>query len=80
MAAQNKYNGVCLAAPFYESGDKDIHKNIGMLEMISKVTPNKLFPQSKQEKKHMQNWMSNDLYIGNYLSPHTAIFTNKIVS
>jgi hypothetical protein len=65
---------VVLTTPYFDCHDKVIKKQLGMLEIISKMTPNTLFPAPyKEKKKYLQDWIHNGYWTGDWISPHTAL-------
>ena len=70
------YNGVILMTPFFDVYDKEMLKQLDILKIVEKVTPNKLFNAPYIERQlYLQDWLHNGYWIGGQISPHTALMT-----
>jgi acylglycerol lipase len=77
-----KYDGVCVAAPYFDLYDKDmLTKMKAMVTMLNAVSPNKMIPfGSKSIKAHLQQWKTDEFYLGDHISPHTILENEKAMS
>ena len=52
-----------------------------MVELFNKVTPNKQIPLKHNSlKAHMRQWKSDELYLGDQVSPHNILENEKAMS
>ena len=69
-----------MLTPFFELYDKSmIEKVRPLLQMMGKVTPDKLFPLKGSEtpKMHMKEWNEDHLNLGFSITPHNILQNDK---
>ncbi len=59
-----KYDGICVAAPYFSLYDKDMLTKLkSIVKVINVVSPNKMIPFApKTIKAHLQQWKTDELY------------------
>ena len=59
-----KYDGVCVAAPYFDLYDKEMLTKLkAMVKVLNAVSPNKMIPiGSKNIKAHLQQWKGDELH------------------
>lgn len=78
--ANFKYDGHCMLTPFFDLYDKSmIEKVRPLLQMMEKVTPDKMFPMkgSEPSKMHMKEWHEDHLNLGFSITPHNILQNDK---
>ena len=66
-----KYDGVVYAVPYFGLYDKAmLEKMRPILDMVKAVSPNKALPLNHPKKKHLEEWLGDDLDLGGSVSPH----------
>jgi hypothetical protein len=51
-----------------------------IVDMIKSVSPDKSLPISWPKKKHLEEWLSDELDLGNQISPHNIEVNDKAFS
>ena len=77
-----KYDGVCVAAPYFDLYDKEmLNKLKAMVKVLNAVSPNKMLPfGGKNIKAHLQQWKGDELHLGDHISPHNILENEKAMT
>ena len=65
------YDGAIYSVPYFDVHDKNmLEKMRPLVEMVKAVSPDKALPLNWPSKKHLEEWLRDDLEQGSSISPH----------